>query len=74
MSNVISYSVVSGNSGLIPSAALATDCRNLLTRDVLCHRQNCISITFRQRVNLYIMQSRRCLFKDMEYLNSDSEC
>lgn len=50
MSNVFNYSMVSDNSGVIPSAALATDCRNLLTRDVLCHRQNCISITFRQRV------------------------
>lgn len=64
MINVCNYSMFSNNCGVVPSVALATDCRNLLTRDVLCHRQNRVSISFRQTVILYIMKSRRCLFTD----------
>lgn len=62
MINVFNYSMVSNNRGAVPSVALATDCRNLLTRAVLCHRQNHVNISLRQTVILYIMKSRRCLF------------
>lgn len=77
MINVFNCSTVSNNRGVVPSVALATDCRNLLTRDVLYHTQNHVSISFRQTVILYIMKSRRCLFTDasgLKHLSSGFEC
>lgn len=44
--NVLNYSMVSNNCGIVPSVALATDCRSLLTRDVLRHKQNRVSVNF----------------------------
>jgi len=62
MINVLNYSVVSNNRAVVPSVARATDCRNLLARDVLRHRQSHVSIALGQTVIPYVTKSRRYLY------------